>query len=391
MMVVPKYPFPVTGGLERQAHELAKALCEAGVVVQVISGRFQRGQPRQEQVDGVHVYRLPWSNLKLLRFLRLPFDLIATLHAARKSYDVIHIHQHSWFGLFTILCGKLTGKPVLAKLPNVGAFGIPGMLAQSFGRLKLAILLRSDALVAMSTVSFAELEDAGFPPGRILCTPNGIKLGAFPVKHPETACTAPCRVVFAGRLSGEKKLEVLLQAWREVQKASTVPVVLELWGEGPEDAALKRLCSQLNIEDSVFFRGHVTNVRANLPAADMFVLPSSNEGNSNAILEAMAAGLPIVSTRVGGTPMQVGPEGADFLSQPGDREALIQSLLTLIETPELRAALGDAMRRRVERFFDITRVAATYAEAYKRLKAGERDEVYQASNPVIWLVNSAAH
>ncbi|MGO9483962.1 MAG: glycosyltransferase family 4 protein [Rhodomicrobium sp.] len=389
MMALPRYPFPIMGGLERQAHELAKALRLAGAGVQAISGTFDSSQPRQEMVEGVLVHRIPWPASKAIRLLRTPFDVFYVLYSTRKSYDVIHLHQHSLFGLFTILCAKLLGKPILVKLPNVGKYGIPGMLEEFLGRLRLAILLKSDAVVAMSEVSRAELGSVRFPPGRILSTPNGIQLDGLPPSRDARAGMNPCRVVFAGRLSEEKMLDTLLRAWREVQEASALPAVLEVWGDGPEDARLKLLCSDLGIERSVFFRGHVEQVREKFASMDIFVLPSSNEGNSNAILEAMAAGLPIVSTRVGGTPMQVGPEGACMLGEPGDKDALKQNLRTLIQDVQLRVTLGAAMRHRAEVYFDIGKIAATYAEAYRLLLAGERDEIYKTSNPIIAPLNNA--
>lgn len=384
MMVVPQYPYPVTGGLERQAHELAKALVESGISVQVVSGMMVLEQPAWELVEGVSVYRIPWSQRKWLRFLRTPFDLLHLLYARRKTYDVIHSHQHSWFGLFTILAARLLGKPILTKLPNVGEFGIPGLLARRFGRLQLALLLQSDALVAMSRQSLAELAEVGFPPGRILATPNGVRFdGVQNVAEVDCDTSAACRVAFVGRLDEQKGVDTLLLAWRDVIGLISETAGLELWGTGPSESELRQLARELDIESSVFFRGHVDEVRYRLGSMDVFVLPSRAEGNSNAILEAMAAGLPIVSTRVGGTPMLVGPCGSNLLFDVDNRDALASNLLKLIRDRALREEVGAAMRNRVERFFDIRQIARTYADAYKRLAAGQRDRVSEVSNPII--------
>lgn len=383
-MVVPQYPYPVVGGLERQAHELAKALRELGLDVQALSGRVEPGQPSCEMVEGITVFRIPWSRKKYVRFLRTPFDLFKVLYAQRNTYDVIHLHQHSWFGLYTIMAAKLLRKAILTKLPNVGEFGLPGMAAKGFRRLKLAILLRSDALVAMSRESLAELDQARFPSGRVLATPNGIRLNEERSRVTHGVFNAqPCRVVFVGRLSEQKCLDVLLVAWSEVIRTAKVHAILELWGNGLLGSKLRQQCGLLGMVDSVRFCGHVHGVRDRLPEMDIFVLPSSAEGNSNAVLEAMAAGLPIVSTCVGGTPMLVGKEGAGFLSVPGDSVALAENLLKLTRNPDLRAKIGSAMRRRVVQHFDIYRVAQTYSSAYRFLAAGQRERVKEASNPII--------
>lgn len=384
MMVVPQYPYPVVGGLERQAHELAKALRELGLDVLALSGRVEPGQLANETVEGITVFRIPWSRKKYVRFLRTPFDLCRVLRAQRKTYNVIHLHQHSWFGLFTILVAKWLRVPILTKLPNGGGFGLPGMATRRFGSLKLAILLRSDALVAMSRESLAELQHAHFPAGRVLATPNGIRLGTGrSVTNARTINTQPCRVVFVGRLSEQKRLDSLLAAWSKVVHAEKAHAILEMWGSGPMETVLRLRCDELGLADFTIFRGYVEDVRSRLPEMDVFVLPSHAEGNSNALLEAMAAGLPIVSTRVGGTPMLVGHEGANFLCEPGNVDSLAVNMLKLIQDPELRVQVGSAMRRRVERHFDINRVAQTYADAYRFLTMGQRDRVNEASDPVI--------
>ncbi len=383
MMAVPQYPYPVTGGLERQAHELAKALSELRVAVQALSGAFQSGQPPNEYVEGVLVHRIPWPERKATRFLRTPFEIFKILSSRRATYDVIHLHQYSWFGLYVILCARLLGKPVLTKLPNVGPHGIPGLLGQWLGRLRLAILLKSDALVTLSAESLRELESVGFPSTRTLAAPNGIRLGRRPRTVSAEFCSGVCKVVFAGRLNEQKMLDILLKAWRKITHVEGTQAVLEIWGTGLLEGELKRLASSLNISGTVSFRGHVDSVHQKLPAMDIFVLPSFNEGNSNAVLEAMAAGLPIVSTRVGGTHMQVGPEGAHFLSTPGDIEGLAINISTLVRDPVLRATLGQAMRARAERHFDIRMIACTYAKAYKYLKEGRRNQIFDVSDPII--------
>lgn len=383
-MVVPQYPYPVVGGLERQAHELSKALRELGVQVQALSGKVEVGQPALEIVEGVKVHRIPWPRHKWVRFLRTHFDLFRVLRVQRDSYDVIHLHQHSWFGLCTILAAKLLGKPILTKLPNVGEFGLPGMMAQRFGRLKLSILLGSDALVAVSPESLIELEQVGYPSGRVLATPNGIRLNGKRNRSAYREVSAyPCRVVFVGRLSEEKCLNTLLIAWSKLIHAGNAQATLELWGSGPLEMKLRQRCHELSIGDSVRLLGHVNDVRDRLSEMDIFVLPSRAEGNSNAILEAMGAGLPIVSTRVGGTPVLVGMAGAEFLCEPGDEDTLAAHLLRLIGDRRLREHIGAAMRRRAEQYFDICRVATTYVAAYQYLAAGQRGRVGEASDPVV--------
>ena len=124
------------------------------------------------------------------------------------------------------------------------------------------------------------------------------------------------------------------------------------------------------------------DIAAELAGADLFVLPSYAEGNSNAVLEAMSAGLPIVATRVGGASIQIGREGERFLVPSGDPPALADRLLELIEDERLRLRLGAAMRARVERVFSIDRVAAVYEQAYELMRSGRCQQIGQLNSAV---------
>ncbi len=384
LMVVPQYPYPIKGGLERQAHELSKSLTQLGIEVQALSGMINGGQAACEQVEGIEVHRVPWSANKALRFVRAPFDLFRVLLSKRDTFDVVHLHQISWFGLFVILAARLLGKPILTKLPNVGESGIPGLAASRFGTLKIAIFKKSDAVVALSSESLAELRAIGFPPERVLAAPNGIRLSVDTVEsHSARPDPDVCRIVFVGRFSEEKLIDDLLHVFKRVMTSASRPVRLELWGSGPLETDLKNLSLRLGIQGSVAFPGQVNDVRERLRNIDVFVLPSREEGNSNAILEAMDAGLPIVSTRVGGTPMLVGPHGARLLAEPRDRDALFARLMELVDDQDLRRQTGQAMRERVRECFDIDRIARIYLAAYLNLANGRRDQVANVSNAAV--------
>src|SRR5512145_2918586 len=103
LMAVPKYPFPVVGGLELQAHELAKALVQRGNTVQGLSSRFDPGQNKIDLIDGVRVHRMKWIEFKPARFLLSPLSLARILVKLRPDVDLVHVHNNSWFGAFVTL------------------------------------------------------------------------------------------------------------------------------------------------------------------------------------------------------------------------------------------------------------------------------------------------
>ena len=381
LMAVPQYPYPVIGGLERQAHELAKALSAEGARVSVVSGSMGQQRSGVELVEGITVYRIPWFHSRWLRLLSTTGGVIATMVRRRRDFDVVHNHNVSWFGALVIVIAKVLRKPVISKLPNVGEFGLPGMRSRPLGWLCQRIFLGSDAIVAMSAHSLAELREVGYPFERTFATPNGI----VPSTRSAVARTLPTvvRVVFAGRLHEVKRLVDVIEVWDAIVERSTTPARLEIWGEGPQEQYLRALAARQSHPESIVFRGHVAKVREDLESADIFVLPSAAEGNSNAILEAMDAGLPVVSTDVGGTAMLVGKEGARYLFEPGARDKLVERLVMLLNDEALRETVGERMRARVTTFFAMRTIAAAYASVYVLLARRERGRIHTLANRAI--------
>src|SRR5438445_6531866 len=185
-MAVPKYPFPVVGGMERQSHELAKALIQRGHTVHAVSSRFDPEQSESEVIDGVRLHRVKWMGFRPARFLLFPFLLARIFVRVKRDVDLVHVHNVSWFGAFVTLLAKAFGLPVISKLPNSGEFGIPGIRRRPFGYLHLALVKCSDAIIAMTPESVAELDDIDYPGARVLKVTNGIALSPARSRDPRS-------------------------------------------------------------------------------------------------------------------------------------------------------------------------------------------------------------
>lgn len=384
LMVVPKFPHPVHGGLERQAYELSHKLAhQDGVKVHVLSTRFDPTHKSYESVDGVAVIRVRWSDSRWFRFSILPVQLAQVIWSMRKAIDVVHVHQHSPFGLFVIAFCWMLRLPVLVKLPNVGDHGLPGMKRSLVGRLSTRVLLRATAFVSMSDVILKELLTEGIPRSKILTIPNGIvpaQSGAPERQSQVTKAAGPCRVVFVGRICPQKRVDVLLQAWHSLADQVRGIATLEIWGDGPLRPELEKWCRDRDLHGLVEWRGYVTDVRSHLANVDIFVLPSSSEGNSNAILEAMDSGLPVVATPVGGTVMQLGPPGASYIVEVGNADILAKKMLSLIKNPLLRCSYGSALRQRIHDYFDMKNIANGYLSAYKKLAYSKNADISKCAS-----------
>jgi sugar transferase (PEP-CTERM/EpsH1 system associated) len=205
--------------------------------------------------------------------------------------------------------------------------------------------------------------------GARLCTiKNGIDLSRFRSVGPDPA--GP--VVTVARLSPEKDVANLVTAVALAAKQGPELRVV-VAGGGPCLAELQQLAAELGVADRMTFLGEVGDVPALLAGARMFVLPSRSEGIPLTALEAMACGLPVVATRVGGLPEVVDDRVTGLLVPPGDPAALANALVAIWEDPEGGERMGRAGRRRAEERFDVRRMVAEYEALYAEgLVGGER-------------------
>ncbi|MBU0512919.1 MAG: glycosyltransferase [Chloroflexi bacterium] len=175
-------------------------------------------------------------------------------------------------------------------------------------------------------------------------------------------------VVCVGRLSPEKGQDLLLQALAKLKKQN-MQVYTVFIGDGPQRDQLSTDVVRLDLQNRVSFLGIRSDVYDWLFNADIFVLPSDWEGVSLAILEAMAASLPVVATAVGGTPEVVLDGVTGLLVPPRDPDALAKAILRLLGDPGLRLRMGQAGRERVEKHFAISETVRKTEALYQKLLA----------------------
>jgi glycosyltransferase involved in cell wall biosynthesis len=150
---------------------------------------------------------------------------------------------------------------------------------------------------------------------------------------------------------------------------------LVIAGDGPCRDALTRLSRELGVEDRVWLLGQRSDVPVVLAAMDVFALPSIAEGMSNTALEAMATGLPVVATRVGGSPELVADGLTGRLVPRGDERALREALAAYLEDSHLRDVHGKAARQRAAEQFGLDRMCKAYMDLYRRVMAGRAGRV----------------
>ena len=212
-----------------------------------------------------------------------------------------------------------------------------------------------------------------FPPpvrARAVVIPNPVPLPPTPSQEsPRNGSTR--RIVSLGRLSPVKGFDVLVAAFAAA--AARVPHWhLEVWGEGSERKALEQMVSALGMVKQIQFRGLTDRPFDILRDADLFVMSSHAEGFPNALVEAMACGLPVISTRFGGAVNDIIQDGVNGLLVPsGDPGALAEAMVRLMNDPDARARLAGRASEVVERF-STERVISMWEDAISRAIASKR-------------------
>jgi glycosyltransferase involved in cell wall biosynthesis len=180
-------------------------------------------------------------------------------------------------------------------------------------------------------------------------------------------------VVVASRLTRLKGIECFLSAAAALSVKHPDVRFLIVGETSPPDPAylqsLERLARELGIADRVTFTGRRSDIPAVLGAADVAVMPSLNEALSNVVLESMAAGAPVVATRVGGTPEALTDGATGLLVQPGDAGAIATAVSRLLDDRALACRLGRAARERIAERFSVERMVSATEDLYAELLA----------------------
>ncbi len=192
-----------------------------------------------------------------------------------------------------------------------------------------------------------------------------VHCGVEPARYGDTRADDGQHLVFVGRLAAVKGVAMLLRAMAELAP-SHPDLRLTLIGDGPERAGLERLSQDLGVAKSVTFAGARTQdeVAQTLGTANAFVLPSFAEGVPVVLMEAMASRLPVITTRIAGIPELVEDGVSGHLVPPGNLDALVQAIASVLADPKVASAMGEAGRAKIEAEFDIAKEAAKIAAMF---------------------------
>jgi glycosyltransferase involved in cell wall biosynthesis len=351
---------PLVGGAERQLHGLARTLRQAGAEILVVTQALP-GLPSAEEIDGIPVRRWlgtvpPTSPLYGLTYM---LATLAALARLRDRHDVVHCQQLYLHVPAAVAWQAVTGRPVIVRLAGTGETGdVHGLRAMRGARVLQRVAVRAHRFVAVSRASVAEAVDLGVAPDRVVLIPNAALLSGDERDRPAGAGEF---LLFVGVLRRGKGLDVLLDA---LARATTAPPLCVV-GDGPERAALETQARELGIADRVRFVGEVADPSPYYARARLFVFPSWAEGLSNALLEAMSYGLPVVATRIGGNVDVVEDGVTGLLVEPGRPADLAAALEHVLRDESLAQRLGAGARAVIRAEYTLERTAERYLQLYR--------------------------
>jgi glycosyltransferase involved in cell wall biosynthesis len=362
------YEFPPLGGGGSNAcYYLLKEFSKMDINVDLITSSANGISEIEKMDESVTIYKVPihkkdihyWTQKEILSYSWKANNKVKELMEMH-HYDVIH-------AFFTIPCGALAylykkKVPFVVSLRGSDVPGFNERFGVQYVFLKpmiKEIWKKADAVVANSE-GLKELALETNPQQAISVIHNGIDISEF-TPNDRKKTDGYLQLICVSRLIERKGIRYLLQAIGELKHEK---IRLTIVGEGNQLLELKNLTSKLNIEDKVVFKGYLdhSKLAEAYQQSDIFVLPSLNEGMSNAVLEAMASGLPIITTDTGGTVELLDDNGLIVGMQ--DSESIANAIMQLIKDPAKISEMGEKSRTMAETL-SWRHVAQKYLNVYR--------------------------
>lgn len=336
-------------------------------VASLLNGqRLQNPFTQAVESMGITLERVPIGNT---RFVWQVAQVVKVIK--RHGIDILHTHGYR-SDITGIIAAKIAGIPIISTVHGWTPVSLKLRAYEVLGRLCLKSFTK---ILCVSKPLFTELSKTNSRPRKVVCLPNAVTVTDI---QEEDRVAARRRLgipddtfmlVTVGRLSMEKGFDVLLDAFSRLEIGEK-SVQLVFVGDGPLRRELEEYAKQIGIGDRVRFAGFVVDVDHYYAVADLFVMSSHTEGSPMALMEAMACGLPVVATAVGGIPdiVQNGINGC--LVPPAEPDALRIAIENVLKEPASALCMGEEARLSILKNFSVTAWAKTldciYEEMYSR-------------------------
>jgi len=373
-MLVPE--FDRTGGYELQALALSLQLKKNNDQVFILTNKAVLGALAVDVRDKIEVLRLlPVLRRSMIYYCNLGLKMFYFFIRYFKRFDIIHSHALTHVTLMFSIVARLFGKKSIIKIATGGDLRkLMGSKKPAY-RMLIRLLPLVNCCVSLNDHIEQELLESKVPKEKIFSITNGVDTDLFKPILPDLKSNQKNRlglkykttVIFVGRFEYRKGADILIDAWSRIFSRASHAELIFL-GFGVEESVLKEKVKNAKMGPSVQFRGKITEVYKYLQAADIAVIPSRREGNPNALLEAMASGLPVIASRIAGIEEYV-CDGMDaLLFNSEDIKNLTECLMLLLHDEPLRQKISDAARKKAAENFSIMHIAKKYNQLYERLR-----------------------
>lgn len=343
------------GGAERQLFYAVQALRQSGAAVQILS--LDRGGFWEEPIKQLGA-TVTWIGQDRSRFKRV---LRIVKHLRREPADILQ-SQHFYTNAYASLAALFLNCKAIGALRSNGHFEVT-----ESGRLGGRINLRLPKILAANSQSSIQYATRhGILSSRLYFLPNVVDTGRF---KSGDATQGPITLLTVGRLTREKRFDRFISLVHRLRTERGLDIRGWIVGPTRADQELRPVLEQQAatlglLPDKIRFLGSITDMSSIYQQGTIFVLTSDHEGTPNVLLEAMATGLPVVATNVGGVPEVVRHGQTGFLVPCDDMKAQLDAISQLVENPGLRAEMGARARAYVEDVHSVHRLPTRLADLY---------------------------
>lgn len=341
------------GGAERQLYYIMKSLQENGADVRLIC--LTKGDFWERKIRGLGV---PIAWVGGVRFK--PLKLARIIAFLRKDPPSVLQSQHFYTNLYAVAAARALSLQEIGALRNDAISEV-----RANGSLYGALSLKAPRVLAANSQSgIRNAINLGIPPSRLRFLPNVVDCDVFrPAPRGEKKTI---KLLTAGRLVKQKRFDRFLRTFARIRQESDTEVTGVILGEGPLRQSLEQQARELQLlPNHIDFQDPVSDINDFYGQSNIFVLTSDWEGTPNVVLEAMASGLPVVASRVGGIPDLIQPGKTGFLVNPGDDNSLVSLLLELVDNPNLRFEIGRSGREHVRGNYSLDRLPHFLERLYR--------------------------
>jgi glycosyltransferase involved in cell wall biosynthesis len=351
-----------SGGSERQLTELAKALDPNRFDVRV--GYFRDGFRRAElTAAGISTFAIPVTSFRKIEAWRQARWLSGYLKS--QAIQIVHTFDYP-LTCYATPVARLAGVPAVLSSQRSSRDLIPPFYRQL---VRTTDLIVDGIVVNCRAVANELLRNEDVARRQIYLCYNGIDASAFAVDRQSQPTDRTVVIGTVCVLRPEKNVELLVEAFSLLHRIHRNTKLL-IVGSGPDEENVRRAIERCDIRCSVELRHAQSDVASTLKEINIFVLPSTSEALSNALMEAMASGCAVVASDVGGNPELVENGATGLLFRSGDLRGLTGAISGLLDSPESRERLGRTARLRIETEFSMRSSVEQMEAIYSELLEG---------------------